>query len=115
MDTLQAYMNNLAAGDRELKVFDWEQAARIIRDEKPQTASAGLADDWEWTGGDIYRGGQPVPQEDTYTFLASTWATPELDVDGDVRPCWRLQSATPGWDSKTYWPPEALAVLHGDV
>lgn len=111
MDSIRAFAMGAAAAGNELKVFDWEKAARLIAERKPIEASAGLAGDWEWTGGDIWAGGAPVPPNRTYTFLASTWATPELDLDGDVIDCFRMQSETPGWDSGTYWPPEALAIV----
>lgn len=111
----EAFARGLAHQDDPSMVFDWTRAAELIRDRKPQQASAGLADDWEWTGGPIYRDGHPVPRQDTYTFLSSTWATPELNMDGDVVECWRLADDTPGWDSSTYWPDEALVVLNAEV
>lgn len=98
---------------RPLRVFDWDRAAQLIRDAQPQVASAGLGMDWEWTGGEIWRDGAPVPAQKTYTYLASNWAIPELDLDGDVQECWRWQAETPGWDSGTYWPESAMAVLGG--
>lgn len=111
MDSFAAFARGEANRHKELMVFDWEVAARIIKERNPRVASAGLSGDWEWTGGPIWRDGKPVPREDTYTYLASTWATPELDVDGDVIPCYRMQSATPGWASDTYWPAEALRLI----
>ena len=112
MDTMTAFAMGQANQGKELKVFDWEKAAQVIRERKANHACAGLSGDWEWTGGDILRDGKPVPIEDTYTYLASTWATPELEVDGDIVSCYRMQSETPGWDSSTYWPPEALEILN---
>jgi hypothetical protein len=94
------------------RVFDWNRAAELIRDHKPACASAGLAGDWEYTGGAIWRDGAPVSADDTYTFLASTWATPELDLDGDVQDCWRWQDGS-DWNSGTYWPESALAIVAG--
>ncbi len=58
MDTLSAFAMGQANLGRPHKVFDWKKAAEIIRDEKPNRASAGLAGDWEYTGGDIYRDGK---------------------------------------------------------
>lgn len=112
MDSLSAFAMGMANQDKELKVFDWEKAAQIIKDRGATNAGAGLSGDWEWTGGEILRDGKPVPQDDTYTFLASTWATPELEIDGELIDCYRMQSATPGWDSGTYWPKEALDILN---
>lgn len=114
MDTLSAMMMGFANGGKELMVFDWEEAARRIKASGARSASAGLRGDWEYTGGPILEGGKPVPQDDTYVFLASTWATPELRLDGgEPEECYRMQSATPGgaWGSDTYWPQEALQIL----
>jgi hypothetical protein len=112
MRTIEAAaMADLNRG-KPMMVFDWDKAARIIRERKATTASAGLAQDWEWTGGEILTDGKPTPEDDTYVYLASNWATPELDIDGEVMPCYRMQDGS-GWDSKTYWPESALAILNG--
>jgi len=112
MDTLTAFARGQAAKGNPVKVFNWDEAATRIKVAGAQTASAGLEDDWEWTGGEILRDGKPVPREDTYVYLASTWATPELVIDDDDPiPCWKFQVDTDGWDSGTYWPDSALAIL----
>jgi len=111
MDTMVAYAIGQANRGKEEMVFDWEKAARIIKERGAVEASAGLEGDWEWTGGDILRDGKPVPEDDAYVFLSSTWATPQLEIDGERIACFRMESTTPGWHSKTYWPPEALAIL----
>lgn len=110
---MQAFMMGEANRRNRMRVFDWHTAARIIRDEKPSRVSAGLSGDWEYTGGDIYRDGAPVPDKDTYTYLSSTWATPEIEVDGDLRDCWIWRDESPGWDAETYWPQGALDILNG--
>lgn len=114
MDSMKAFAMGEAAraAGNPTKVFDWDKAAQIIGDKNPEIASAGLSGDWKWTGGPIFKDGAPVDQDDTYTFLSSIWATPELDCDGDVVPCWRYEDDTPGWDSGTYWPESALAILN---
>lgn len=114
MDTMQAFMRGEASRGREPMVFDWDKAAELIRERQPEEARAGLAGDWEYTGGDIYRDGAPVPSEDTYTYLASTWATPELEIDDEVIDCYRMQSEVPDWGSGTYWPQSARAILAGE-
>lgn len=111
MDTMTAFLLGESTKHLEPKVFDWEKAARLIRESGANEASAGLSGDWEWTGGAIFRNGEPVPEEETYVYLASTHATPELELNGEVVDCYRLKSETPGWGSDTYWPPEALAAL----
>ena len=110
MDTFFAFAFGEATRGRELMVFDWDKAADLIREKKPHYAEAGLQGDWEWTGGTIYENGKPVDWD--YTFLASTWAVPQLVMDGKVIPCFRMQSETPGWDSDTKWPESALEILN---
>lgn len=113
MNTMLAFAMGEANRGRELMVFDWDKAAQIIRDTGAKYAAAGLSGDWEYTGGTIYRAGEPCQKE--YTYLASTWAEPELIVDGECMECYRMQGETPFWDAHTKWPPSALAILQGKV
>lgn len=121
MDTLQAYAMAQAHKGNHFKVFDWDKAARLIRERGAQRAGAGLSGDWEWTGGQILKDGKPIPREDTYTFLASNWAMPELVTDdGDVEDCFIIDDeARKRWGdvdlSSIYWPPSALAILNGNA
>ena len=111
MDTMAAFMMGQMNSGKEKKVFDWDKAAEIIRKQKPQSASAGLQGDFEWTGGVIYSDGVPVTDE--YTYLASTWATPILVLDdGEEIPCYRMQHEVPAWDSGTKWPYSAVEILN---
>ena len=112
MDTEKAFAMGKANKGKELMVFDWSKAAKLIAEQKPNTASAGLHDDWEYTGGKIYKNGKPVKKEDTYTYLSSTWAEPELDMDGVIFPCFIMKSEKPEWDSDSYWPKEALEIIN---
>ncbi len=111
MKTIDAYNRGLATAGNVQMVFDWDNAAQLIRELKPAVARAGLAGDWEYTGGIIYREGIPV--FDDYTYLASTWAVPELMLDGDTIPCWRFENEVQ-WGRKTKWPESALAILRGE-
>ena len=112
MDSLQAFAMGEANKGKPLMIFDWVKAAQRIKDTKPKVAGAGLQSDWEYTGGEIYTGGLPVPSAETYTYLASTWAIPELELDGAKEDCYVMQGETE-WDSGTYWPRQALAILEG--
>ena len=96
-----------------VKVFDWNKAAEIIKDRQPSEASAGLIEDWGWTGGEIYRDGKPVPKEETYTYLGSDWATPVLVInDDEVIDCYvRVEEVTADCHAGTYWPQSALDIL----
>jgi hypothetical protein len=114
MDTMKAFAYGQANRGKDQMVFDWDKAARLIREAKPARAAAGLAGDWEWTGGRIYEEEKPVPASETYTFLASTWAVPQLSMDNEVIPCFRMETDAPGWDSSTYWPDSALKILNGE-
>ena len=111
MDTMSAFAMGTANRGKEAMVFDWEKAARLIKERGATNASAGLAGDWEYTGGQIWAAGKPVPAEETYTYLSSTWARPELEIDGETIDCYRMESEAPDWNSRTYWPEEALRLL----
>lgn len=113
MNTLQAFAMGEANRGKEKMVFDWDKAARLIKEKSPKLAMAGLRGDWEYTGGIIYADGQPDKHSDT--FLSSTWAVPELDIDGEVIPCYRMASEVPKWGSKTKWPKSAMDILKGDA
>lgn len=109
MNTLMAFAMAEANRGNEKMVFDWDKAARIIRDKQPKTAYAGLRDDWEYTGGCIYKDGLPVCE---YAYLSSTWAVPELVIDGDGPiECYVMEHETK-WDYDTKWPKSALDILN---
>lgn len=112
MDTRSAVTNNLSSRGRRPRVFDWDTAARRIRETGASYAEAGLGGDWEWTGGAILAEGVLVPSSETYTYLASTWAVPELELEGEgPEQCWVYQDESPGWHAGTYWPDSALEIL----
>ena len=109
MNTFEAFAMGEANRGKESMVFDWNKAARIIKERKPKLAEAGLRDDWEWTGGTIYKDGKPIKND--YTFLASTWAVPELKVDGEIIECYKMQSEVPEWGSESKWPMSSISIL----
>lgn len=117
MDTLSAFAMGQANRGREQKVFDWDKAARLIKEHEAVEASAGLSGDWEYTGGCIFSDGKPVT--DSYTYLSSTWATPEIEIDGEMFNCYVMASDVPeqwGTDySGIKWPESALSILRGDA
>jgi hypothetical protein len=112
MDSMMAMMMGMMSRGQEMKVFDWDKCARLIKEHDPTTASAGLIEDWFWTGGIIYRDGKIVDEDDMYTYLASTWATPTLVMDDEEYPCYVMQSKTE-WDEETYWPESSRNILKG--
>lgn len=109
MDTLTAFGMAKANQHKEQKVFDWDKAAKLIKQKGCDTASAGLSSDWEWTGGEIFTNGKPNKED--YTYLSSTWATPELEIDDEIIDCYKMQSEVPDWGSDTKWPESALKIL----
>lgn len=109
MDNWTAFAMGMANRGKEMMVFDWDKAAELIKERKPECASAGLRDDWEYTGGTIYENGEPVM--DSYTYLSSTWAVPELNMDGDIIECFRMEHEVPEWNSDTKWPQSALDIM----
>lgn len=108
MDTIQAFAMGDAHRFDRMRVFDWDMAAKLIKAKKPKCAQAGLKDDWEYTGGIIYEDGKIVKSD--YTYLASTWAIPELDLDGFIIPCCKWMDET-NWNAETKWPESAVEIL----
>ena len=104
----------VAAGKKR-RVFDWDKAARLIRDRQPSVAEAGLAEDWNNTGGVIYEQGRPLGHGESYTYLSSFWATPLLVMDGDEAPCFTDDDDDDSDHSGDRWPESALAILRGDA
>ena len=114
MENFKAFAMGQANRHKEPMVFDWDKAARLIKERNVQNASAGLHSDWEYTGGEILRDGEIVPSEETYTYLGSTWATPELEIDGEIIDCYKMQNEAPDWHPGTYWPESARKILEGN-
>lgn len=110
--TLAAFAMGAATRHKPSMVFDWARAARLIAERKPLSASAGLSGDWDHTADEIYYDGAPVTGGNTY--LASKWATPMLEMDGDLCDCFVMESDTT-WDEATVWPPEALEIIGGSM
>lgn len=110
MDSMAAFVRGQMSRGNRRKVFDWNKAATIIAERRPSVASAGLGSDWEWTGGTIYEDG--APNTDSYVCVASTWAVPELDLDGDVEECWRWEEDGEEYDASAKWPQSALDILN---
>ena len=108
MNTLIAFMMGEANRGKETMVFDWDKAARLIAQRKPRIAMAGLRGNWVFTGGVIYEDGVQVTK--VYPFLASSWAVPELDMDGETVECYKMEAETPKWDAHTKWPKSAVEI-----
>lgn len=110
MKTSLAFLRGQANRGKEMMVFDWVKAAQIIKELQPKEACAGLEEDWEYTGGRIFVDGKPYMND--YTYLASTWATPQLLVEGKLFDCYVMESETPDWGAYTQWPRIALDILN---
>lgn len=59
-----------------------------------------------------------VPEDKTYTYLASTWATPELDLNGETEDCYIMQDDVPeAWGddyASIYWPDSARHIVESE-
>ncbi len=111
MDSFSAFARGQANRHKEAMVFDWDKAAQLIKESGCKEASAGLSGDWEYTSGSIFEDGKPNLVSCTY--LASTWATPELEIDGEIYDCYKMQSEVPDWGADTKWPDSAVKILEG--
>jgi len=109
MDTMSAFMMGEQNRGNELMVFDWDKAAKLIKDRDVKEASAGLSGDWEWTSGEIFTNGKPNMND--YTYLASTWATPQIEIEDEIIDCYKMASEVPKWNASTKWPKSALDLL----
>jgi hypothetical protein len=109
MNELLKFSEGEATRGQEQKVFDWVKATTIIKERGVEVASAGLQEDWEYTGDVIFANEKPVT--DGYTYLASTWATPVLRIAGEEDIDCYVMGSTTEWRADTTWPPEALAIL----
>ena len=117
MDTMSAFLRgqSAAACGAKHKVFDWDKAARLIKEKNPRVASAGLSGDWEYTGGVIYTKEESIDAKE-YTYLSSNWAIPELELDGITIDCYvsDTEEDNPNkWNDNTSWPQSALDILKG--
>ena len=107
MDSLRAFALGQANRGKEMMVFDWDKAVKIIKERGLKKCAAGLSSDFKWTAGLILVDGMPYDQD--CTFLASTWATPQLivcDDDGDYIQeidCYIMESET-NYSSDTKFP-----------
>jgi len=110
MDSMMAFMIGERNRGKEEMVFDWDKAAQLIKDYGFKDASAGLSRDWEYTGGEIFTDGKP--NMDDYTYLASTWATPKIFIDGEYYDCYKMKNEVPNWNSGIKWPDSALNIIN---
>ncbi len=121
MDTLSAFMIGEMNRGKDKMVFDWDKAVKLILENDWKNCGAGLSSDFEWTAGHILVDGKPYNND--YTYLASTWATPQLIVYGDkddgvfeyedVIDCYIMKSETE-YDHDTKFP-EHLTKLFDKV
>lgn len=111
-ETVEIYCEDIRPKGPVFKVFDWDKAARIIKERNPQRALAGLTEDWFWTGGTIWKEGQICTADPPY--LLSSWATPVIILEDEGSreeiDCWRLYTETE-WDEHTNWPESARKIL----
>lgn len=69
----------------DMKYMDWNKVKEIIETHPNSVIYAGLQEDWNNTSGLIFAKG------DFYNgsvYVASVWATPIVDVDGEEIECW---------------------------
>lgn len=113
MDHINAFMMGEANRNRPLMVFDWVKAAKLIVENHNKTISAGLAGDWEYTGGIIWKHRKPVSKDNTCVYLAPTWATPEIEIYGYKQDVFIYKTESPNgeWDAYTYYPIEARRII----
>lgn len=111
MDNMIAFGLGEANRGKPLMVFDWHKAVDLINANSYKNCGAGLEGDFEWTSGNILVDGKVELYD--YTYLASTWATPQLIVYADSESyeiletidCYVMDNETE-WSSGTKFPKE---------
>lgn len=90
-------------------VFDWDEAARRIKESGCVTACAGLRGHQE-TFRPIFRNGRPVVSG---LDISSPWAVPVIEINGVVTPCykWHEGDYHPMYVKPQWWPAAALDIL----
>lgn len=73
-------------GPRSMKVFDWEKAEMLIRENNVLHAGAYLEGDEDFTSDTIWINGKP--NMESWFYPCSIWATPMLVINGWVTPCY---------------------------
>ena len=111
-ENLSLAIQNHDKQGRDLMIFDWVKAAQRIKETGAKYASAGLQGDWSCTCDEIFIDGEPVLDADVWE--TSLWAVPSLKIKGEVEPCFRMASDTPGWQTEPNWPQEALDILNAE-
>lgn len=116
-----------------MNVFDWDEAARLIKKYNVRSAGLGLSEDIDWTYGELLACGAPIDKPSGVYYM-STWATPvlyldikieELHPDDEERviydeygdwalACYTSEDENPEWsDDEVWWPESALKILNG--
>ena len=117
-DSIESIFEAVATAKKtNTKVFDWEKAAKIIRNLNPDVCvSAGIRGN-DGTIDSIFENGKPVT--DGIAYLESWCGTPVLiivDDHYDVEiPCYIFKNECEyDWDGQTLWPQMALDILNSD-
>lgn len=94
------------------KTFDWDKAAKILKERNVKDASAGLLEDWMYTSGIILEDGKPKKE---YTYLSSAWATPVLEIINEDDAEELIECYVEGdckFDSDTNWPKSSRDIFN---
>lgn len=115
VDPFDIFVNGFRHEKNERRVFDWNKAARVLRDRDETTCKACIIEDYNETVGFILVDGRPAIDH-PLPYLSSCWGTPCLVFEnGDSMPCWIPQSESPDWTGYTYWPESARNILKGVI
>lgn len=121
-DNLHTLIRGNKAGDDESELTyeelidryctHWYKDGIDLKEHPDLVAEAGLQGDWAYTGGEIFRDGEP--DMDSYTYLSSNWAAPTLILSWDGQEQEEMECiAIDGhrFDEKSKWDETSLAIL----
>lgn len=82
------------------KYMNWKKVQQIVDKNPNSVIYAGLQEDWNNTSGLIFARGEYY---DGYVYVASSWATPIVDVDGEEIECWTYEKTKEGSGRPSWW------------
>jgi hypothetical protein len=97
------------------KIFDWDKAARLIKEKKPKMpVLAGIKEDWHYTFGAIYDNGEIINDSSPWTY--SNLYTPQMVINREFIECWiyAKEELIFSKDELNHWTESAINILNGN-
>ncbi len=90
MDIIQA-IAKAKQRKRKTKYYDYRKAAKLLIKNNVKKAALGMKEDWDWTADEITIAKLKKFRNKRTKICGingSIWATPSIEIDGAMLPCW---------------------------